>query len=306
MTDSISLSPLQQRLDTPAREISLAELAASWFQQTVEVQIPGYGAMAGHRKLLPFIRRAWGTELMKGASNEALNEQPCPWLPPCALDVFFREQLRRGKHGIPKPYVLAADRQGQDLAVKLGVFGLACDWLPAVVERLVEALRTGVSWNILGRGLFLPAFEIGQVRTGTIEGLEGGDVPQAVELAFITPVDASGKHDILDEPHSLVGRLARRIDGLARWQDARIDADWSALSHHWRGLDYWTQELAPDSTARWSQRQRSNLVNAALSGRMTISGDLAPVWPLIQIGQLCHVGRGAVTGQGRYVAEWLE
>lgn len=303
---SKNLSPLQQRLSEPSREISLDELAQTWFMQQVEISIVGYGVLAKNSQLLPFIRRAWGSELMKGASKEALDEKPCLWTPPCALDVFFNEQLRQGKHGLAKPYVLEADNKGQDLTIKLCVFGFACDWLSVATDNLVRALRERVSWKKLAGKSFLPKFEIAFVRTGTIEGLASENVPNAIEMGFITPVDGTGQHDIIDEPHSIIGRLARRVDGLAKWQDAQIIADWEELSTQWKELDYWVDELEVSSTSRWSARQKSNLVNRAVIGSLSISGNLAPIWPLLLIGQNCHVGRGAVIGLGRYDVKWVE
>ncbi|MCF6344389.1 MAG: hypothetical protein L3J15_06945 [Devosiaceae bacterium] len=300
MNDENKLSPLQQRVDEPARFIGLEELAATWFSQTIEIKIFGYGELLNNKDLLPFIRRAWGSELVRGASSEAINEAPCPWTPPCALDVFFREQMRYGKHGIPKPYVFAADKKEQNLVVKLNIFGFANDWLPVAVELLVQTLRERVSWGKLARGEFLPKFEITQLRTSTIEGFDVVDTPDMVEISFITPLDSAGNSDLIDEPHSFIGRLARRIDGLARWQDAKLEADWFALSEQWKGLKYWSEELTSDYTKRWSHRQNANLVNDAVSGKLMIAGNLAPILPLLIIGQNCHAGRGAVTGQGRY------
>ncbi len=294
------LSPVQQRLDEPEQQISLSELAKRWFMQQVEVIIPFYGFLLENEETLSFIRRAWGSELMKGASQNALEEKACSWSPPCALNIFFWEQLRFGKHGLPKPYIFSSDKRGQDLIIKLGIFGFACEWLMPARESLVKALRFGVDWKKLAAGSFLPKIEIATVRVATIKGIKPIKAPNSVELNFITPLDTTGRNNILDEPYSLVGRLARRIDGLARWQDVELNVNWQELSEYWKGLDYWTGELFPSVSTRWSNRQRSKLVNRAVVGQISISGEIEPIWELLQIGQFCHVGRGAVIGQGRY------
>ena len=69
--------------------------------------------------LMNRVRRAPGRMLMTGASAEAIAGKPCPWQPPCALDLLFREHARiGGRHGIPKAWVLAFDRRGFDLIVR--------------------------------------------------------------------------------------------------------------------------------------------------------------------------------------------
>jgi CRISPR-associated endoribonuclease Cas6 len=298
--------PLLARLRSPARRISLMELAGEWHQQTIEITLEGFADFAKSEKLLPFVRRAWGAKLTRGASQEALDERPCPWLPPCALDVFFREQMRIGRHGLPKPYVFSASPDGQDLIVCLTIFGFATEWLPAAVERVVEALRDTVSWHQIDKSAYLPTFSIASVRIATYDGLELADAPSLVELDFATPADAEGEHDLLDEPHSLIGRLARRIDGLARWQDAAIEVRWGSLSEKWKSLEYWSGDLANAETKRWSGRQNRMLDNQAVRGKLVIAGELGEIWPLLVIGQHCHVGRGAVAGQGRFRLSQIE
>lgn len=295
-------APLVERLLEPSRRLGPEDLAAQWFHQDLRLRIPGYGELADRPGVLNKVRGALGRALMESASAEAVAGQPCPWSPPCALDVFFREQVRLGRHGLPKPLVLAADRSRRDLVLTCRVFGFACDWSGILLDRLVAVVRQTVEWGRAAPDLALNRPEVARATLGTREGLDPGEAPDAVTLRFLMPVDATGT-DPLDEPWSLIGRLARRIDGLARWQDAALDMDWGALDAHWRGLDYDTSGLRRVSLDRHMGRAKVDVKAPTLAGSLGIAGDLRPVWPLLALGRTCHLGRGAVQGLGRYRIE---
>jgi hypothetical protein len=283
----------------PAQTLTLDGLRAAWFHQIVSVTVAGYGALADNIRLTNRIRGAWGREMMRTASPQSLAGKPCPWEPPCTLDVFFREQFRLGKHGLPKPFVLALDRHGHDLIVNLTLFGFACDWLPAARDALVAALAERVEWpsrpaNLIG----------GKAPQLSCDVLTVSEMPQPpvsglVEIEFLTPMDAEGD-DPLERPASVIGRLARRIDGLARWNDSLIDADWPLLSGIWTNLEYHIGDLRRVHGERGSRRQNRLIPVDAISGRLILEGELAPLLSLIVLGQTCHVGRGAVSGMGRF------
>ena len=289
-----------ERIERPGREVDPASLAEGWFQQTAVVRIAGAGSAAGNTGLPGKLRGALGKALMKGASDAAIAGQPCPWRPACALDVLFREQARfAGRHGVPKPFVIAADRAGSDLDLQVTLFGFACDWMDSVRERLVEAVRFGLPWRklLVGDAPGRPVIRASWVVTR--DGAPPGRAPEAVVLRFLTGVDAAGC-DPLDDPATLIARLARRIDGLARWQDTRIpDPVWEALAPVWKDLRY-TVDLHESVHERYSERQGRTFRNVGLMGRIGIAGDLEPIWPLLRLGEHVHIGRGATAGRGRF------
>lgn len=308
-----------ERLATPARRCSLTDLPAIWFCQSILVQLKmrpvshelptsalSNSALSNSgpsSSLLHRLRGAFGEGLKRGASAEAIAGQPCPFDPPCALDVFFREQLRiDGRHGVPKPYVLAMGTWPGGLTFRLTVFGFACDWFAAVREVFIEAVQDRI-WQPSS-----PPRRIAHVSYETVDAdqLEAlGPVPPCVELDFLSPFDVRGE-DPLNDPASLIGRLARRIDGMVRWMDAELDVDWAALSNHWRGLDAHFIEADPITTRRFSRRQNREIVNETALGRLALSGDLRPIWPLLVLGQYTHVGRGAVSGYGLYRLDLMD
>ena len=205
--------PLARRLARPSLRLSLDGLCRAWFVQTIEARLPVLGALAGKAEdLLPKVRGAWGRRLLEGASPEAVAEQPCPWEPPCARDVFFREQIRAGREAIPKPYAFEADRDGPDLIVRLKVFGFASAWTPAVADRLAEALNSHVDWRALSGMTNLRAPRVTDLAVRTLQGLSPEPAPRTVTLRAVTPFeDEAGR--LADEPWSVVARAARRLWG---------------------------------------------------------------------------------------------
>lgn len=289
-------SPLVARLRAPALALSLEGLAARWFRQEIVVTIDRPERHDAPLPLLNRIRGAFGEGLKHSASAEAIAGLPCAFDPPCALDVLFREQLRLGGHGLPKPYVLALDLRRRRIDVTLTLFGFACDWAMTARDSLVQALAQRVIW-VEGEK---PARAV--VRSADIvthESVFLPPPPAAATLDFLTPFDATGT-DFLDHPPTLVARLARRIDGLARWMDARLDLRWEDYAAAWNGLRFSIDDFEPLEAERGSRRQRKVFRNPVIGSRMTIDGDLGPVWPFLALGETCHVGRGAVAGYGRY------
>ncbi|MED5366894.1 MAG: hypothetical protein VYA68_11095 [Pseudomonadota bacterium] len=54
----------------------------------------------------------------------------------------------------------------------------------------------------------------------------------------------------------------------------------------------------PPGPARGGLRRASRL---AAPPRLTLTGDLALLWPALVLGQAVHIGRGARLGLGRYI-----
>jgi hypothetical protein len=127
---------------------------------------------------------------MESASAEAVAGRPCRRQPPCALDVLFREQGRFGAHGIPKPFVLAADRRGQDLVVTMTLFGVAADWAAVATHALVATLQRRIDWPGQRADVFIPRVVMGDVTVRSDERLRAGPSRADAELQFLTPMNA--------------------------------------------------------------------------------------------------------------------
>lgn len=282
-------------LAQPEIVANVSMIAAVWFDQTVTYRLQGAGvldpvALGGH------LRRSFLGAMARGASLQALNNEVCPWDPPCALDIFMREQLRGARgDGLPKPYVLFCDVDGDDLLVSLRVFGLANDWFYLAAEAVLAGMRDILPWQrLFGRGM-PPVIdrEVVQVSGVTVPDLKAG-----FALEFITPVDATGKSGVIER--SLLSRLLRRVDALARWQGMALDPDYArGVVRKLGQLDYSRSTLASGTYVSPS-RQPKTRSHKTRSGTLIAMGDVTSVLEFVAIGARCHIGRAAREGLGRF------
>lgn len=138
-----------------------------------------------------------------------------------------------------------------------------------------------------------------------------------ITLRFKTPLrlgqdrrQAQGERKLThDLPpfHTLVQRLDGRLRDLAGYYSRGTEA---GAGQEWPRLD---MEKARSVTAqgqvewldlqRYSSRQERRLPMGGLRGRVTYTGDLGPFLPLLVWGQIAHVGKYAVMGNGGYEIE---
>lgn len=71
------------------------------------------------------------------------------------------------------------------------------------------------------------------------------------------------------------------------------------MAQHMACLHYDTSGLNPTKYTS-PNAQKQNRVNHAVTGHIIINGDWAPIWPVLAMGERCHLGRGAVEGLGRF------
>ena len=111
--------------------------------------------------------------------------------------------------------------------------------------------------------------------------------------------------DPRERPATIVARLARRAEGLARWHDAAIGEDWRALGEVWASLDYDAGGLHAGRVDRHAGRANRNFDVATVGGVMIVAGLPPPLQALLAIGESMHVGKGAAEGFGRYRLDWV-
>lgn len=292
------VTPVAMRLYRPKIKCDLETYAAQWFDQTIYLRLAGMGRLVDHPALLNNLRRSFGGALGRGASEVARKGGPCCWTPPSALDILFREQLRWGGEGLPKPFVIRADRDEIDLIVSLRVFGFATDWLAAAEHAFIDGLRTVLPWSKLGGSV--PDIVTRHIKI--CEGIDLGRVPSSVILNWLTPLDTH-RLDVMAAPWSIFTRLLRRTKGLARWYDTDLDADDFSLEGCYRALSYDMSMVQAGTAEFWSGRNRKAVPQTVMRGQMRISGEISPLWPLLKIGQRINAGRGSVQGRGRFKVE---
>ncbi len=278
------------------------QLVSAWADQTLTLRLGGAGHT--HGWIGAHLRRSFLGALGPGASCEARAGGACPWDPPCALDVFCREQLRGARgDGLPKPYVIAAWPEGDDLTVSLRVFGMAIDWAMVAFEALVSGIGTILPWAKIARDLTRPPpilqRDISMFSGQSFDVSGASTIPvTSAQLEFLSPMDATGTN-VLEQPHSILARALRRVDGLSRWNGVTLDPEVGArLAQQTRRLRFDMSGVRSgqySSANRHAQRRRDQTIK----GKILFSGEFADLWQLLQLAERGHIGRHAVEGLGR-------
>ncbi len=269
-------------------------LAMQFYVQTVTLRLRNVGhidqlALCGHA------RRSYLGALGRAASSSARQKLPCPWDPPCALDVFRREQLRTRGDGLPKPYLLFATAQGADMLLHLRVFGMANDWFPSAIDGLIVGLREILPWQKLDRNIrACPQLVDRFIRVEeTVETRQASSLRLSLNNVEITDSDP------LNEPHKLMGRLMRRVDGVSRWCGVALDPETTwRLTQQFAEFDYGV--IGGSTRVYFSPNAKGQARKKTLfSGTIEVIGDVTVLRTLAFLGQLSHLGRGVVEGLGR-------
>jgi hypothetical protein len=295
----LSVAALADRLLSPAQSVDAMGLLDGWSAVEITALVPGHGVLAGELELLRKLRGSIGDVLLRSASAEARAQRPCPWNPPCALDVMFREQARLpGGRGMPKPWTLSCDRRGADLVVRLTLFGLAGDWAPHVAAALTEALVHKLEWRRIRPDLFRPK---PQVTSLSVQQVRAAEVPgrgESVRIELVSPLEAEIA-DLRDAPWALLPRAARRVELLARWMDLDAPDLVAVAQARARQIEYGVSAIRECRIARRSGRSRASFEQSMYLGEIDLSGPVEPLVPLLRLAQACHIGRGATAGFGR-------
>jgi hypothetical protein len=168
-----------------------------------------------------------------------------------------------------------------------------------VAQALAETVQHGIDWRGQRRDIFLPRLAIDAVTVAAIDGVEPPP-RDPLDLAFVTPVNGEGD-DPLERPATLIARLARRVEGLARWQDAAIAVDWHELARHWEEMSYDLGALRRGTARRHSGRAGRDFNAAVIAGVLRITEIPPELRALLAIGATAHIGKGASEGFGRYL-----
>lgn len=277
--------------------MTLDALAERWFRQVVEVRCAGQAHAIGDLRLPGWLRGGFGRALMRGASEAAIADRPCPFEPPCALDVLFRSQGRvRRDIDLPPPFVIAVDARGGDAVFHLTVFGFACDWIEAAADAFVAGIRSTAP-PALGGGALRPTGR----SVDTFVGVEAAAATEAVILEFATPVTLRDPKALRGDGRRLLMAMGNRVSALARFQDCAVETDWRELATRAERVQVDGDSLRWVDWEQGSKRAggRDRPMSGQI-GHLVLRGDLRPFAALLALGATCHVGSHATLGQGRF------
>ena len=211
----------------------------------------------------------------------------------------MREQFRDGKgNGLAKPYVIFVRADKADLLVGLRVFGMANDWFMVAGEALLTGMRDILPWKKRY------ACDMPDILDRTIEtctGVNHAPALHSITLKFLAPVDAALKTGEIAP--SLLARLLRRVDGVSRWQGMVLDPHYARdMARLVGSLDFSQSNLVAGQHISPSKRAKKR-THKTVQGCLVVRGPIAPILPILAIGERCHIGRGSVEGMGQYRLE---
>ncbi|MFQ5814235.1 MAG: CRISPR system precrRNA processing endoribonuclease RAMP protein Cas6 [Anaerolineae bacterium] len=124
-----------------------------------------------------------------------------------------------------------------------------------------------------------------------------------VTVNFLTPTRMKHKGKYVERPefHVLIRNILRRVSSLYYFHcGERWETDYRGIIEAAKGV-----RLAEVGTGwvdweRYSRRQRQRMNLGGLVGQATYEGELGTFLPLLVLGELVHVGKGTVFGNGWY------
>ncbi len=264
----------------------------------------------------------------------ALKNQDCPdclLKEKCIYSYVFETpppantQIMRKYKAAPHPFIIEPPlerkriyRPGEEFQFGLTLIGRAVDYLPYFIYTFEELGRMGIGKGKAGFDLAAVSCNGNRIydsqtkilkpfvasKTRVIEYPPFGLQPSAFSLSFLTPtrIQYNG-HLTLDlEFHILTRNLLRRFSLLYYFHCGGDPSNWD-----FKGLIEKAQEVkVKERKLRWhdwerySGRQETRMKMGGFVGEITFEGEIGPFMPLIQAGEVLHVGKGTGFGLGKY------
>ena len=306
----MTTNELYAGLVDPVSCMSASEFANQFSCHQFDFHLKGLGVLFASPALLVKGRGAFGQVLLQGASEAVQRGRPCDWTPCCASEVFFAPKPRVSltpetgdSNQIAKPFVLSAHRHGQqDLIIRLTIFGAATHWSQVASQAMATALRHRIDWQLLSEGhYFVPRqTELASVKQRQKSATPAQEGTEECVLSFQTPVD-SERSSLVDHPEKLIEKLLIRVASMARWYGVKLTDNIAELRADARNLVYTfdSPPLVNRIRIDAGRSEQHGFREAALLD-LRIAGDLHAFLPFLRLGEVMHVGRGAVKGQGRF------
>ena len=277
----------------------------------------------------PHLRRCTDCVLLHTCAYPAVFEPT----PPPDTEVL------RTHERIPVPYVFEPPARhdptwqaGETLCLGLVLMGQGITYLPYFLLAFQELGRQGLGRHrrraTLSQVVAVESAHDGRVplwegenlqRDWAILGLWHAQDLQALEdtgstltLNFLTPtrLKYNGRY-LQDAPpfHVIVRTLLRRVSSLSYFHAGhQWETDYRGWIERAKQVETTAAHVSWMDWQRYSTRQRQHMNLGGIVGQVTYSGDastglstgITPFLPLLRLGELIHVGKGAVFGNGQY------
>jgi len=243
--------------------------------------------------------------------------------PPPPTGTIYAQQEQ-----VVAPYVLRppadAQRQfgvGEALTFEVVLMGRAITLLPYFALALQQLEQQGLGQGrarvkvlaieALPPGGAAPIRLFDGAEPGVIENhggwpagqwISGAPAPGQVTVQFQSPTRLQSEGRVHGEPdfHVLYRALLRRVSALCTCHTAQMwETDFVGLATAAREVRTLAASMKLERRQRHSDRQ-GEMEFWGAEGIMVYEGDLTPFWPLLQLGQVIHVGKNSTFGLGQY------
>jgi CRISPR-associated endoribonuclease Cas6 len=186
---------------------------------------------------------------------------------------------------------------------ELGKMGLGRDKTPFIVENVKFLPIEGSPQQIYSHNEHILHDSWKPYSIQDILERFGDNPAEHLTLRFITPtrIEHKGIYEIAPQFEDLLRALLRRISALAYFYcHLELDLDY-------KGLIAWAEQVGiAQDNLRWeklvrrSSRQGRKIDISGFIGEIEYAGELAEFMPVIRLGEIIGVGKGAAFGLGRY------
>ncbi|HHW40256.1 MAG TPA: CRISPR system precrRNA processing endoribonuclease RAMP protein Cas6 [Syntrophomonadaceae bacterium] len=264
----------------------------------------------------------------------------CPLKHDCPYPLVFESEPPPGSEAlrsfdaIPRPFVLEPSPDtktwyspGETFDFALILFGKARNLLPYFIVTLEEFSRRGIGKGrrpfsleeiaainpltgvstivyhsedrvVRPRDLSVTAGDIWNRAAGyPVDGL------RKIEANFYTPTRITHEGAAIRTPefHAVVRNLLRRVSSLCYFHHGfAYEADFHEIIRRAGEVRLARNETSWVTIGRYSSRQGRRVPMEGFMGRAVYEGPLADFLPLLLLGELIHVGKGTVFGQGKF------
>jgi hypothetical protein len=162
-----------------------------------------------------------------------------------------------------------------------------------------ELVYDGVDVRVGGRDLCITAADLAERAAALGKAARAG----RLTLHFLTPTRLKHAGELAGglDFHLVARALLRRFSSLAYFHcGQRWETDYAGWIEIAQRIETLPLSVAWQDWERFSGRQQQRVPLGGLVGKVSYRGDLAPFLPLLALGELIHVGKAAVFGNGWY------
>jgi hypothetical protein len=292
---------LKRELDAPPLTLDFPALPDQWRRTLLVFRCQRPPGLEEGPWLAMALRGAWGRQLLTMAVAAVGGDNAAdPFGRAQAVEVFFRTQAHVTRQlAVSKPFVIRVIFGPRLLTVQLTLFGFAGFWRPQARDAMLAALAQGLPLREGGR-LRVP-YPVVDCHWGRAETVAVPEPAAEVLVRLRSPLCLRAALPIENNLDDFAMSLVNRLSGLARWQGVRIETDWSGWRDLAKALRITIVESGAYATRRFSTAQPGRAMPyAGVLGAFTIAGPLAPLMPLLALGETAHAGARTAFGFGAY------